>query len=163
VEHWKEFAAEVLAPIPAIPKHPFLMARFGRNAFFSAKTIAHRFGTERTRALFAGLAAHSFLKLTEPLSGAFGLMMAVPAHAVGWPIPRGGAQSLTHALCQYFASLGGTLHTSRRIAGLRSLPLRRDPATVIEHFRKPTIQLLQTQNANLPLRTRRIQNGLRTA
>ncbi len=122
VEHWKEFAAEVLAPIPAIPKHPFLMARFGRNAFFSAKTIAHRFGTERTRALFAGLAAHSFLKLTEPLSGAFGLMMAVPAHAVGWPIPRGGAQSLTHALCQYFASLGGTLHTSRRIASLDELP-----------------------------------------
>src|SRR6185312_7812031 len=122
VEHWKEFAAEVLAPIPAIPKHPFLMARFGRNAFFSAKTIAHRFGTERTRALFAGLAAHSFLKLTEPLSGAFGLLMAIPAHAVGWPIPLGGAQSLTNALCQYFASLGGLLHTSRRIASLSEVP-----------------------------------------
>ncbi len=122
VEHWNEFAAEVLAPIPAIPKHPLLMARFARNAFSSAKTIAHRFSSERTRALFAGLAAHSFLKLTEPLSGAFGLMMAVPAHAVGWPIPRGGAQSLTNALCRYFASLGGTLHTSRRIASLDELP-----------------------------------------
>lgn len=122
VEHWSEFSAEVLAPIPAIPKHPLLMARFARNAFSSAKTIAHRFRNERTRALFAGLAAHSFLKLTEPLSGAFGLMMAVPAHAVGWPIPRGGAQSLTNALCQYLASLGGTLHTSRRIASLADLP-----------------------------------------
>lgn len=122
VERWSEFAREVLAPIPTIPKHPLLMARFAKNAFFSAKTVASRFRSERTRALFAGLAAHSFLTLTEPLSGAFGLMMAVPAHAVGWPIPRGGAQSLTNALCQYFASLGGQLHTSRRIASLTEVP-----------------------------------------
>ncbi|HWF91270.1 MAG TPA: NAD(P)/FAD-dependent oxidoreductase [Terriglobales bacterium] len=122
VEHWKEFAPEVLAPVPAIPRHPLLMARFATNAFSSAKTIAYRFRNDRTRALFAGLAAHSFLKLTEPLSGAFGLLMAIPAHAVGWPIPLGGAQSLTNALCQYFASLGGLLHTSRRIASLSEVP-----------------------------------------
>jgi len=121
VERWNQFATDVLAPILAFPKHPLLMARFARNAFFSAKTIAARFRNDRTRALFAGLAAHSFLTLTEPLSGAFGLMMAVPAHAVGWPIPRGGAQSLTNALCKYLASLGGTLHTSRRINSLAEL------------------------------------------
>ena len=106
VEHWREFAPEVLRPILTIPKHPWLMARFGMNALLSAKTIAHRFQSERTRALFAGLAAHSFLSLDEPLSGAFGMLMAVPAHAVGWPIPRGGAQSITNALCGYLSTFG---------------------------------------------------------
>jgi phytoene dehydrogenase-like protein len=121
VEHWHAFAPEILRPALAIPKHPWLMARFGINALSSAKTIAHRFHSERTRALFAGLAAHSFLSLDEPLSGAFGLLMAVPAHAVGWPIPRGGSQSLTHALCSYFSTFGAKVITSARVDSLESL------------------------------------------
>jgi phytoene dehydrogenase-like protein len=121
VEHWREFASEVLRPIVAIPKHPWLMARFGVNALRSAKGIAQRFQNERTRALFAGLAAHSFLALDEPLSGAFGMMMAIPGHAVGWPLARGGAQSITNALCGYLSTLGGRVLTSSRIASLDAL------------------------------------------
>jgi phytoene dehydrogenase-like protein len=30
-EHWSVFAPEVLRPAPALPKHPWLMARFGMN------------------------------------------------------------------------------------------------------------------------------------
>jgi phytoene dehydrogenase-like protein len=121
VEHWSEFAPEVLHPLPAIPRHPWLMARFGLSALLSAQTIAARFRSERTRALFAGLAAHSFLRLDETMSGAFGMLMAIPAHAVGWPIPRGGAQSLTDALCSYLATLGGHVHTSSPIDSLAAL------------------------------------------
>jgi phytoene dehydrogenase-like protein len=121
VQQWSEFAPEVLRPQPAIPKHPWLMARFGISAFLPAETIARRFRSERTRALFAGLAAHSFLRLEEPLSGAFGLLMAIPAHAVGWPIPHGGSQSLTNALCGYLTSLGGTVRTSARVNSLDAL------------------------------------------
>ena len=122
VEHWREFAPDVLRPLPSIPKHPWLMARFGMNALFSAKTIARRFRSERTRAMFAGLAAHSFLGLDEPLSGAFGMLFAVSAHAVGWPIPRGGAQSLTNALCRYLSTLGANVKTSSRVESLAELP-----------------------------------------
>src|SRR5216683_1788341 len=70
VEAWSEFAPDVLRPVCSIPKHPRLMARFGTNALRSARTIVRRFQSERTRALFAGLAAHSFLSLDEPVSGA---------------------------------------------------------------------------------------------
>jgi phytoene dehydrogenase-like protein len=122
VEHWSEFAPEVLRPMPSIPRHPFLMGRFGKHALRSAKTIASGFRSQRTRALFAGLAAHSFLSLDEALSGGFGLLMAIPAHAVGWPVPRGGAQSLTDALCGYLKSLGGRVQTSRRVEKLSDLP-----------------------------------------
>ena len=121
VEHWHEFASEVLRPVVTIPRHPWLMARFGMSALRSAKGIAHRFQSERTRALFAGLAAHSFLALDEPLSGAFGMMMAIPVHAVGWPLARAGAQSITNALCGYLATLGGQVITSSRVESLDSL------------------------------------------
>jgi phytoene dehydrogenase-like protein len=121
VEHWSEFAPEVLRPMPSLPRHPLLMARFGMKALLSARAIARRFRSERTRSLFAGLAAHSFLRLDEPLSGAFGILMAVPAHAVGWPIPRGGSQSLTIALCRYLATFGGTVKASSRVESLAAL------------------------------------------
>jgi phytoene dehydrogenase-like protein len=121
VANWREFSKDVLGPVWRIPKHPLLMARFGIQAVLSAKAIATRFRTERARALFAGLAAHSFLGLDEPMSGAFGMLLAITAHAVGWPIPRGGSQSLTNALCSYLSTLGGTVKTSCRINSLDSL------------------------------------------
>jgi phytoene dehydrogenase-like protein len=121
VERWTEFAPEVLRPVSLFPKHPWLMARFGMVAFQSAKTVAGRFRSPRTRALFAGLAAHSFLSMDEPLSGAFGMLMAVPAHAVGWPIPRGGAQSLTNALCGILSTFGGKVNTSSPVGSLAAL------------------------------------------
>ena len=94
VEHWSEFSAEILRPVSLMPRHPWLMARFGMVGLRSAEAVARRFRSERTRALFAGLAAHSFLSLDEPLSAAFAILMAVPAHAVGWPIPRGERRQL---------------------------------------------------------------------
>jgi phytoene dehydrogenase-like protein len=121
VEHWTEFAPDVLSPMPSIPKHPWLMSRFGFSAPASARTIAHRFHNQRTQALFAGMAAHSFLGLDQPITGSFGLMMAIPAHVVGWPIPRGGSQSLTRALIGYLEKLGGNVKTSSRVDNLDSL------------------------------------------
>src|SRR5438876_12394197 len=109
VEQWADFAQEVLRPALNFPRRPLLMARLGMTALLPARTIARRFGSERTRALFAGLAAHSFLSLDEPLSGAMGMLMAIPAHAVGWPIPCGGSQSLTDALCRYLATFESEL------------------------------------------------------
>jgi phytoene dehydrogenase-like protein len=97
------------------------MARFGILALQSARSVARRFRDERTRALFAGLAAHSFLTLDEPLSAAFGLLMAVPAHAVGWPIPHGGAQSLTNALLGFLSTLGAKVTTSSPVENLSAL------------------------------------------
>ena len=121
VERWKEFVPEVLGPPLSRPKHPLLMSRFGVSALRSARTIARRFRSERTRALFGGLAAHSFLSLDEPLSGGVGMLMAVAGHAVGWPIPRGGSQSLTNALCGSLSACESTLKTSSRVESLATL------------------------------------------
>jgi phytoene dehydrogenase-like protein len=122
-ERWSDLSSEVLRPMHLVSPHPLLMARFGLVAFSSANRLSRAsFRHEGTKALFAGLAAHSFLSLDEPLSAAFGMLLGAAAHAVGWPIPRGGAQSLTDALCGYFASLGGETKTSTRVDSLASLP-----------------------------------------
>jgi phytoene dehydrogenase-like protein len=118
VERWPELAAEVLSPVSLVPRHPYLMARFAMVGLRSAQAVARRFAEPRTRALFAGLAAHSFLRLDEPLSAAFAMLMAVPAHVVGWPIPRGGAQSITNALCSLLSSLGGNVRISSPVRSL---------------------------------------------
>jgi phytoene dehydrogenase-like protein len=123
VKRWSELAPEILRPVSFIPRHPWLMARFGMAALQPARAVARRFRSERTRALFAGLAAHSFLSLDEPLSASFAILLAVLAHVVGWPIPRGGAQSLTNALCGFLSTYGGTVKTSSRVESLATLDL----------------------------------------
>jgi len=121
--HWTSLAPDLLRPAIAFPKHPFLLARFGLNALRSATAVArHNLRTEPARALFAGLAAHSFLALDQPLSASFALVLGAAAHAVGWPIPRGGAQFLSNALAAHLAHLGGRVTTSTRITSLGDLP-----------------------------------------
>jgi phytoene dehydrogenase-like protein len=121
-ERWCDLSSEVLRPIHLLSRHPLLLGRFGLVAFPPAKIVGRiLFRQERTKALFAGLAAHSFLSLDEPLSAAFGILLGAAAHAVGWPIPRGGAQSITLALCGHLATLGGEIKTSARVHSLASL------------------------------------------
>jgi phytoene dehydrogenase-like protein len=118
VRNWKDFAQDVLGPTLRMPHHPLRMARFGLTAVRSARSFARsHFASERTRAVFAGLAGHSFLSLDRTLSATTGLMFAVTIHACGWPIARGGAQAITGALIGYLESLGGTVHTGRRMDG----------------------------------------------
>jgi phytoene dehydrogenase-like protein len=82
------------------------------RAAASAEGLARRFRTERARAFFAGHAAHSVLPLERRPSGGFGLVLCASAHAVGWPIVRGGTQSLVDAFVRKFESLGGELVVS---------------------------------------------------
>jgi len=122
-EDWPAFAAEILGPVIHWPHNPFLLARFGIKALQPARSFANsHFNNARTRAVFAGLAAHSCLSLDAPLSAATGVVFAASIPAVGWPIPERGAQSITSALVGHLHSLGGTIHTSRRINSLSELP-----------------------------------------
>ena len=132
VDHWASFAEDSLGPMLRMPQHPLLMAQFGLTALQSAASFAKsHFSKPRTRAVFAGLAAHSFLSFDRPLSATIGLMFAITIHAVGWPIPRGGAQAIPDALIGYLKTLGGTVHTSRRIDAAAFRELEADSALVL--------------------------------
>ena len=125
VRHWHKLAADLLGPL-RVPRHPLVTARFGLMGLRSAVSVANaRFSGERAKALFAGLAAHSTLPLERPLSAAFGLVLGASGHAVGWPLPRGGAQRIAESMASHFISLGGRIETGVWVNSLESLPSAR--------------------------------------
>ncbi|MBI2774268.1 MAG: NAD(P)/FAD-dependent oxidoreductase [Chloroflexi bacterium] len=106
----------VTGPPLAFPRHPVALARFGLMSIVPARAFALRaFRTERARALFAGLAAHSFLPLDALFTTTFALMLGSTAHAVGWPLPRGGSQTVVDALAAILRSYGGEIVTRHRV------------------------------------------------
>ncbi|MGH7621525.1 MAG: phytoene desaturase family protein, partial [Gemmatimonadaceae bacterium] len=100
VERSDDLMDVLLAP-PRL-RHPLLLARFGRSAIRSASGLARSlFSNERTRAMFAGVAAHSIVPLDRTATAGYGLALLTAAHAVGWPVARGGSGELSRALAAY--------------------------------------------------------------
>lgn len=119
---WRPLFDEVLAP-PHVPRHPLLLARFGLRALRSAVGLSRAWFTgERARALFVGIAAHTLEPLTRPPTAAFGLILAVAGHAVGWPLARGGSQRIADALASVLRASGGEIETGRPVRSLADLP-----------------------------------------
>lgn len=136
---WPDFVRAILAPIHSVPRHPLLLGRFAALAGWPATTVAKRiFRSERGRALFAGIAAHSVLPLDAIGSGAFAWVLAIAAHAVGWPIPRGGAQSISNALASYFRSLGGEIVVNSRVRSLSEIDA---PLVMCDLSPKPFLEI----------------------
>ena len=114
--------AELLGPLRP-PRHPLVLSRFGPPALRSAVGLARsRFCGERAQALLAGCCAHSMLSLRTRASAAFGLVLALSAHHVGWPVARGGSQRLADALASHLRTLGGRIETGHRVESLTELP-----------------------------------------
>ena len=150
VANWDKIAHEFLGPL-RLPRHPLAMTQFGLRALWSTTTLTRTlFRTEKARALFAGLAAHSIMPLEWPLTAAFGLMLGTLAHRVGWPLPRGGSQSIANALAAFFTDLGGEIVTNWEVQSLAELP----PARAVLLDVTPR-QLLQLAGEQLPVGYRR--------
>lgn len=139
VPAWQRIERSVLGPL-AWPRHSLAFARFGLSALRPASGLVRaRFRDERARALFAGLAAHSGLPLEEPLTAGVGLVLGALAQSTGWPLPRGGAQSLAGALASHLQSLGGEIVTGTRVGSLGELPRTR--ATLCDLSPKPLLEI----------------------
>jgi phytoene dehydrogenase-like protein len=128
VGNWQALMDDFLGPLPLPPKHPVLAARFGAAGGLPATALANlRFRGERARAAFGGMAAHSMMPLDWLAVGGFGMMLGVLAHAVGWPMARGGSQKIADALGAHLRALGGEIRTGMMINSLGELP----PAKVV--------------------------------
>lgn len=121
LESPQELMQAVLAPLLAVPRHPLVLARFGLRGLWPVSALARLFDGEQARALLAGLGAHSMQPLRAPGTGAFALLLGALAHAVGWPVVRGGSQRITDALLDALAAEGATISTGRRIRSLQEL------------------------------------------
>ncbi|KUF14552.1 phytoene desaturase family protein [Streptomyces silvensis] len=120
---WDALVRDFMAlPLTALPRDPLLLARFGLVGLPPSTWLARRFRDERARTLFAGLVAHVMAPLGGFATGAVGLVFALAAHARGWPVARGGSQSLSDALTGYLTDLGGIVHTDYEVKRLDDLP-----------------------------------------
>jgi phytoene dehydrogenase-like protein len=112
----------MLGPL-RFPRHPLSMVRFGLPALLPAATLAKMlFRGERARAVFAGMAVHAMMPLERPATAAFGLILGILAHAVGWPMARGGSQRIADALAAHLRSLGGEIRTGHLVERVDDLP-----------------------------------------
>ncbi|MCK8678759.1 MULTISPECIES: NAD(P)/FAD-dependent oxidoreductase [Streptomyces] len=120
---WDTLARDFMSlPLSALPRDPVTLARFGIAGLPPYTWLMRRFRDDRARALIGGLVAHVMAPFGGPASSAIGLVFALAAHAVGWPLPRGGSQSIADALTAYLRDLGGTVHTSYEVKRLDDLP-----------------------------------------
>lgn len=115
----------ILGPLIRLPRHPLLLARFGMAAVLPASLLVRRFHTRDAKALFGGMAAHSIMPLTRALTSAVGLTLTAAGHCFGWPLARGGSQSIADALAAHLADLGGEIRTGRPVRSMADLPPHR--------------------------------------
>ncbi|MEX1334145.1 MAG: NAD(P)/FAD-dependent oxidoreductase [Candidatus Limnocylindrales bacterium] len=113
----------ILGPVARFPRHPLAAARFGLPALASTTVLTKLLYREApARALHAGLSAHAMLPLRQPATASFGLVLALAAHLVGWPVVRGGMQRFADALVSELRALGGEVVTGHRVDHLSELP-----------------------------------------
>ena len=122
----QQLVPALLAPLIAAPAHPLALLRFGLPGLLPAGVLARRFRDAPARALLAGLAAHSTRPLGAPGTGAYALLLGMLAHAVGWPVVRGGSGRITAALIAALQSQGAAqVQTGNWVRDLAELPRAR--------------------------------------
>lgn len=122
IQSWPYLSKDLFGTL-RYPKHPLSMARFGWYGMFSAKLLANSiFDNPETQAYFAGLAAHSILPLEQSFSASFGLVLGMSVHSVGWPLAKGGSQSITRALSALLLQHGGEIELNRPVQSVKELP-----------------------------------------
>jgi phytoene dehydrogenase-like protein len=122
VDHIDDLLDQVLGPILRLPRHPITLGRFGIAGMMPSTLLAGTYRNAKTKALLAGLAAHSVTALNRPLTSAVGLLLAAAGHAFGWPFARGGSAAISRALAGYLEELGGEIVTGQRVAALSDVP-----------------------------------------
>lgn len=111
-----------------VPRDPLAAVHFGLRTLALGTALSRAvLRTEEAGALITGVLAHGNARLPSLASAAVGLLLATQAHANGWPLPRGGAQSIADALAQDIVTHGGRIVTGRRIDDLSTL----DPADIV--------------------------------
>ena len=104
---------------------PDFPRRFGLKAIQSASAIANLFSTKEAKRTMGRYGRACITTFDERRSAAIGFVLLAQAHLKGWPIAKGGSQSIAIALAAYFVSMGGKIETNSYIRSLDQLPKHR--------------------------------------
>lgn len=119
--HFAQLSADVVQPMLQFPQAPLGFLRFGMRAGLPANLLTKVLRTDAARALFAGVAAHAFRPLHTLGSSAIGVTLLAAAHAVGWPVAKGGSQAIVDAMLAALDHHGVKVITGAHIDSLAQL------------------------------------------
>ncbi|WP_432484068.1 phytoene desaturase family protein [Kineococcus esterisolvens] len=126
VDRWREVVALALGDLRTPPRSAGELAAAARLGLAvleqGGPAWGARFRTDAAAALLTGAAAHAVAPPRAPGPAGAGLLLATLAHAVGWPVPRGGSQAISDALAAEVVRLGGSVRTGVEVGDLRELP-----------------------------------------
>lgn len=123
----KQLVDAVMTPFPPVRAGVGLAARLrlrgmldlARLAVIPARRLAEEhFRGEGGALLLAGNALHTDLSPENAGSGIFGWLLCNLAQHVGFPVPEGGAGSLTAALVHRLEAAGGVVHCSAPVTSV---------------------------------------------
>jgi phytoene dehydrogenase-like protein len=122
-ERWQALAALALSDQRRLPPDPRMLWQFLRRVGeLGSPAATARFRGPTAGAMLAGVAAHSIRPPGTPAPAAVGLVLAALAHAVGWPVARGGSQAIADALAAELRRRGGVIVTDHQVRSLAELP-----------------------------------------
>lgn len=122
ISDWDLLMKSVLSPFQWNSAHFLRLAKFALHAFQSAERQAKNFKTMQARGLWAGVAAHAMLPLSNRTTGPLTMILMAAAHKNGWPIAVGGTGSIAQAMEAYFRGLGGEVLSGYIVRDIKSLP-----------------------------------------
>jgi phytoene dehydrogenase-like protein len=121
VENIEQTVDVALNPVTVIPEHKGAFARVALIGGLPAAVLAKRFSTDEGKALIAGISAHSIAPFHAPATAAVGVMLGAIGHSYGWPMAKGGSQTITSALAARFLDLGGEIEVERIVTSIDEL------------------------------------------
>lgn len=155
IRDFERILPEVFRPILHVPRHPVALGRFGPRALLPGTFVTRRFDDEPAKALFLGVAAHAFGRLDTPLSGSVGMLLTTAAHAVGWPVAKGGSESIATAMVALLESLGGAVRTGVEVGSLAQVTDELGARPDIVLFDTTPDAVLRIVGDQIPARVRR--------
>jgi phytoene dehydrogenase-like protein len=136
--HWKaamgdRLAAALLAPLPGIGPAwrlgPLNLLQLGLHGLSTTAWFSRRhFQSEAARRVIPSLALHVDLGPEDFAGTGLGLVLALLASGPGFPVPVGGARSITEALLRRLRESGGSL---RLEAHVDEIMVRRNRAVAV--------------------------------
>lgn len=115
VENIDDMVQSALGTVEVIPEHKAAFARLAVIGGLPASILAKRFSTDEGKALIAGISAHAIAPFHAPATAAVGIMLGAIGHSHGWPLARGGSQTIAGALLARFVELGGEIEVGHRV------------------------------------------------
>lgn len=115
-----------------VPRDPLALMQFGLRTLAQGTPVWNLgFSGDVAPAMLTGVAAHAIGRLPSLATSGAGLLLAVLAHAGGWPVPKGGTQAIADAMADDLVAHGGRIELSHRVSSIAELKAETGAKAVI--------------------------------